>query len=764
MYIINLTVSYRFLELNDITTKIRFLKRKDTTMKAEIKLKTKKSFFSIKAKIALLTTCSIIIAVLVTFFYLVDASKSTLMDSNEVTMENLAATYNNNLSDAIMQISESANFMMGSSTISTFVSSGGTGNTSELDALATMFLNSNTSFEDISIVDKKGIVLYSSDNSLIGKNLSSETYFTNMVSTGLSSTGNVFLSDNTGDACVTIAIPLRTDMGMPGMNTVPNAAGTNQDTTNGTNDSTPVPSVTPDAAAMLIGGNLQNQPVTEFTGAIVSSVKVSQFSSILSDITVANYKSGYAFIVDSEGNLVYYPEKTLLGTSLNIDEIDNLVSDIKKGNIPDSNILTYTYNNVRQYAGFSINTDNNWIVFVVADQAEVLSSLNVIAGKTFLITILLVLVLSLIAYLFTGTITKSIKKVTQLINKTAELDFSEDRSFAKLSLQKDETGEMSRSIEKMRNVLKTMILHISEVSGSISESSDSLDNVSQSVNEHASDNSATAEELSASMQETAATTEQIHASIEMISSNSRDITEQVALGTKLSEDIIRRAVELKDSTINATQKTQKIYEEVKIKTNAAIEQAKAVEKIHTLSQTIKDIASQTNLLALNASIEAARAGKSGAGFSVVATEIGNLASQSTKTVANITEIVDEVFMAVENMSKNLEQTLNFLGKNVLSDYDTFLNSSTKYNADADVMSGTMDNIQKQIDELNTNVVGIADSISEINTMINEASSAVNDVAEKNSDIVALTSKTQNMSKENTEFANGLKEIVEKFKL
>jgi methyl-accepting chemotaxis protein len=203
---------------------------------------------------------------------------------------------------------------------------------------------------------------------------------------------------------------------------------------------------------------------------------------------------------------------------------------------------------------------------------------------------------------------------------------------------------------------------------------------------------------------------------------------------------------------------------VKQRTDDALEQAKAVEKINLLTKTIKDISNQTSLLALNASIEAARAGEAGSGFSVVASEIGKLADQSAKTVANINNTVEEVYAAVENMARSLEQTLSFLGSNVLSDYKAFLNNSEKYSEDAGSMNQTMENIQKQIDMLNSNVQGISESISEINMMIGEASKGVNDVAEKNTDIVALTTHTQDMARQNTEFADGLKEIVEKFKL
>lgn len=72
----------------------------------------------------------------------------------------------------------------------------------------------------------------------------------------------------------------------------------------------------------------------------------------------------------------------------------------------------------------------------------------------------------------------------------------------------------------------------------------------------------------------------------------------------------------------------------------------SVEKTKNITTFIKAIAEQINLLGLNANIEAARAGDQGKGFAVVANEVRNLAVHSSKAVADIEQIMNDIYDAV----------------------------------------------------------------------------------------------------------------------
>ena len=70
---------------------------------------------------------------------------------------------------------------------------------------------------------------------------------------------------------------------------------------------------------------------------------------------------------------------------------------------------------------------------------------------------------------------------------------------------------------------------------------------------------------------------------------------------------------------------------------------KAAMEMQKINKVIDDLSFQTHILALNASIEAARAGNAGKGFSVVAEEVQNLAARSSKSSKETAVLIETVF-------------------------------------------------------------------------------------------------------------------------
>ncbi|MBU3187425.1 methyl-accepting chemotaxis protein [Clostridium estertheticum] len=95
--------------------------------------------------------------------------------------------------------------------------------------------------------------------------------------------------------------------------------------------------------------------------------------------------------------------------------------------------------------------------------------------------------------------------------------------------------------------------------------------------------------------------------------------------SKATKELSSEGLIMIDTLIEKSNKTKLATTEV---TNVVQNMNESTKQINTISETLGSITAQTNLLSLNASIESARAGESGRGFSVVANEIKKLAEQS----------------------------------------------------------------------------------------------------------------------------------------
>ena len=312
--------------------------------------------------------------------------------------------------------------------------------------------------------------------------------------------------------------------------------------------------------------------------------------------------------------------------------------------------------------------------------------------------------------------------------------------------------------------MRDMVKRMENVKESIGKNVDELKAITTEVNEKCTDNSATTEQLAAGMEETSATSETITSNVKYMQQDSMEIKELSVSGEKLSEDIKVRAAELHHQTDIAAKRTKEVYETVKLRTENAIEQSKAVDKINELTDSIMEISSQTNLLALNASIEAARAGEAGKGFAVVASEIGHLANQSSDAVSSINMIMEEIKTAVSSMLESLEQSMEFLENVVITDYQKFNEVSVQYSKDADAFNNSMSDIESSAEKFSDTIKDIVQALNGMNTTISETAIGVGDIAEKTTDIVEGTIRNQGIVSDCLNSAHELTELVSKFKL
>ena len=256
--------------------------------------------------------------------------------------------------------------------------------------------------------------------------------------------------------------------------------------------------------------------------------------------------------------------------------------------------------------------------------------------------------------------------------------------------------------------------------------------------------------------------ETVNNTVMQIRERAQTIRDNSIVGEKASLESKQRAGDLKHTTGEAQNKTTQMYRGVQERSAAAMEQARAVEKINQLTQSILDISGQTNLLALNASIEAARAGEAGRGFAVVADEIGGLASQTSSTVTNINGITTEVNQAVGNMEACLQEILTFLEDTVLKDYSDFMGVAEKYTQDASDFEENMKSIGAEVETLLSAIVEIADSVNSITMTVGEAADNISSIAQKTLDVSQLVEGNAELMETNSENVVKLKNIVDMF--
>ncbi|MBO4904162.1 MAG: methyl-accepting chemotaxis protein [Lachnospiraceae bacterium] len=494
-----------------------------------------------------------------------------------------------------------------------------------------------------------------------------------------------------------------------------------------------------------------------------TAVNAEFYKNALENITIDGISGSYAYLVSGDGIMLYHPTAEKVGSPVENEVVKGLVSQLQSGSVPEDGVARYQYKGSYKYAGYAI-TNKNQILVISADEDDVLAPMNRIRNIGIIISVVMLLISLAGAYAMSVLIVRPIKQITEILDKTSKFDFRHNPNSDRLVKRHDENGVMARAVAGMRTSLRRMVASIDDASSRINGNVDQLEDVTNVVNSMCTDNSATTEELAAGMQETTATTESIYANIGYMKTGAEDIQALSEAGDTMSKEVMERAADLRDKTIAATERTKEKYESVKIRSDKAIDDSKAVEKINALTEAIMAISSQTSLLALNASIEAARAGEAGRGFAVVATEIGNLANQTSTTVADINNIVSEVNNAVSNMSGCLAETGEFLEETVLADYAEFARVSEQYNDDAVKFKESMNDVHESIVNLTDSIAKISDAIQGITSTVGESTVGVTEIAEKTTDMVSRTSETSGLVEESKNCVVQLQDIVGEFQL
>ena len=503
--------------------------------------------------------------------------------------------------------------------------------------------------------------------------------------------------------------------------------------------------------------------LAEEVADVIDETDVTDYSSILKNVKLKDIDSSYSYLVDSDGIVLYHPTKEKIGTQITNEVVNNLVDEMKSGNVPEDGVSKYNYDGQKKYIGYAITKDHK-VAVVGANEDEVMKPINHMIFVMIILGIIGAIACTSVAFFIAMKICKPIKKLSSVIKRIESLDFTELDSSSELLKGKDEIGIMVNDIKDMHDKLKEIINSINNAGLSMTDSVGSLNDMIVKTNSICTDNSATTEELAAGMEETSATTVNINENVQAVKEKAEEIADIATEGVDHAVTIMNEADSIQSNTVETIKNVNKTYELLKANSKIALEGLSEIHKINEMTETIKEIASQTKLLSLNASIEAVHAGDSGKGFSVVAAEINKLSTQTSDAITRVEDIVEGINNAVDSIINVVSDTTNFLENTVVPGYDEFKEVAEKYKNDVSNFKDQLTTTKENIDELKSHIDSSAEAINGINDIINESAIGISDIAEKTTDLVSGMETSSQIADKCKDCTEELDRIVKMFKL
>lgn len=260
------------------------------------------------------------------------------------------------------------------------------------------------------------------------------------------------------------------------------------------------------------------------------------------------------------------------------------------------------------------------------------------------------------------------------------------------------SGKISQSFRKIGDSLGKSVSKSGEFGVQMSEAANQLASASQ--------------QQAAAIQESVSALSEMSSMLAMTGENVRHSLQSIDQSREKTEEG-KQIMQQLGSAMEAIQRTNVHLQEV----------TKVIEDINSKTTVINDIVFKTQLLSFNASIEAARAGQHGRGFSVVAEEVGNLAEMSGTAARDIEILIGDSQRKVREI---LEQ----------------INGRVEVGQKVSTQAGSVFNdIATSIQEIATKMRSINEATQQQQLGIDQTNSAMRqlDIAAKSNNITSMKS-------------------------
>jgi PAS domain S-box-containing protein len=277
----------------------------------------------------------------------------------------------------------------------------------------------------------------------------------------------------------------------------------------------------------------------------------------------------------------------------------------------------------------------------------------------------------------------------------------------------DDLSQLAVHLNAMTDALTGITNRIREASSSSLSSLKELEAAIQSQTTGASEQASSVNETSTTLQE-----------IKSISVQT--IEKASALG-----DSAERTREEGSRGLVAIKQTAQSMQDIRTKVEDIAETilglSEQTQQIGEITALVNKVAEQSKLLALNASIEAAKAGEAGVGFSVVATEVKDLAEQSGQATQQVQKILQDIQRATDKAVMTTEEGSKEVDRGI---------EMTRQAGEI------MQNLSDVITETSTASEQIVAAVRQEGTGIDQIVAAMNDINKVTSQFVAATQQTQ----------------------
>lgn len=273
-----------------------------------------------------------------------------------------------------------------------------------------------------------------------------------------------------------------------------------------------------------------------------------------------------------------------------------------------------------------------------------------IKGITVAVVIIACIVAGMVGLIITLGIQKNMLVFSKRLNKVAQGDLSTQIKV----YGRDEFQDLAQVANDMIRNNRNLVTKLYKTIEVLEQSAEEMDNASGGINICSQDITRAIGEINIGMDKQAEHAEECAVKTNKLSERIKEVRDRVERTQVLAdktEQMIGQGADIVGVLGDKAQETWEVTQKV----GGSIAQLKSESQtINEFVETISNISKQTNLLSLNASIEAARAGDAGRGFSVVASEIRKLAEDSNAAAGEIRNKVDMIAKYTEQTVKDAE--------------------------------------------------------------------------------------------------------------